>query len=316
MKILITGATGFVGSYLIPVLERQGHDLVILSRDSMRARAKLGTPHTYYDWNYVDGEPCSECFQGVDAIIHLMGEGIAEKRWSTKQKKIIHDSRALSSSHLASAANRHLKSPLKVFISASAVGFYDLNGDATVTEDTPRGNGFLAEVCGAWEDAARKLTATERHVIFRIGVVLGHGGGALAKMLLPFKMGVGGILGTGKQFMNWVHVQDLVGMIASSVADKKFSGVYNAVSPDNATNSEFTKTLGKVLNRPTILPAPAFALKMALGEMSELLLKGQNIKPKRLLDLGFEFKFGNLTQALEEACLVRDFPELKKKPAA
>lgn len=316
MKILMTGATGFVGSYLVPELEREGHRLVVLSREPEKAKAKLGAVHQYFSWDYTQGTPPKECFEGVDAIIHLMGEGIAEKRWSERQKKIILDSRVKSSELIAAAANKHLEKPLKVFVSASAVGFYDLNGDATVTEDTPRGHGFLAEVCGAWEDAARKLTATERHVIFRIGVVFGHSGGALAKMLLPFKMGVGGILGTGKQFMNWVHVQDLVGMIVASVGNARFSGVYNAVSPHNATNFEFTKTLGKVLHRPTILPAPAFALKMALGEMSDLLLKGQHIKPKRLMDLGFEFKFANLTQALEEACLIRDFPELKKKPAA
>ena len=231
-----------------------------------------------------------------------MGEGIANKRWTPSQKQHLKNSRITGTRHLIQGAFTHAES-LSSYIGASAVGYYDHNHSASLTESSPKGDDFLATLCQDWEAESEKITQLDgvRNVCLRIGLVLGKDGGALAKMKPPFKLGLGGKLGSGTQWMNWIHLEDLTDIIVSALTNSNMKGIYNAVSPNNVTNAQFTKSLGKVMNRPTLFPVPALILKLILGEMSQLLHQGNNVIPERLEKEGYSFQYDDLESALNHS---------------
>jgi hypothetical protein len=292
MKILISGASGLVGTHLIPTLTAKGHEVLKLVRKPPKSADEI-------QWDaekgFTDEEKAK--LEAFDAVIHLAGENIAGGSWSQEQKKRLRDSRIIGTRVLVEALKSLKKKP-KIFIAASAEGFYGRStGDTILTEDSPKGEGFMADLCADWEAESSKSEDFARVVMLRIGVVLTKDGGAVEKMLTPFKFGVGGVLGSGKQWFPWIAIDDIIGVI-HFVLENEIGGAINTTSPNPVTNYEFTKTLGKVLNRPTIFPVPEFAIKMMFGEMGEnLLLKGCRVVPKRLQELGYEFKFPNLEDA-------------------
>ena len=295
MHILVTGSTGLVGSTLIPALTTEGHRVSCL----VRSKAKMGNRDTY--WDPAAGELYSPGLEGLDAVVHLAGESIAGGRWTAARKARIRDSR-IQGTRLLSQTLAQLARPPKVFISASAIGYYGDRADEILTEQSPPGSNFLAGVCREWESATEPAAQHGiRVVILRLGVVLSAKGGALAKMLTPFRMGVGGVVGSGKQYMSWIAIDDLVRVVIHALKTESLSGPTNAVAPNPVTNAEFTKTLGRTLRRPTIFPMPAFAARLALGEMAdELLLASQRVVPSKLLASGFVFRHPGLESALAD----------------
>jgi uncharacterized protein len=295
MQILVTGSTGLVGSTLIPALTAEGHRVSCL----VRLKSKLGIRDTY--WDPTAGELYSSPLEGLDAVIHLAGENIAGGRWTAARKARIRDSR-IQGTRLLSGSLAQLARPPKVFVSASAVGYYGDRADEVLTEQSSPGSNFLAGVCREWESATEPAAQHSiRVVILRLGVVLTPTGGALAKMLTPFRMGVGGIIGSGKQYMSWIAIDDLVRIIIHTLKTDSLNGPINAVAPNPVTNAAFTKTLGRVLRRPTVLPMPAFAARLALGEMAdELLLASARVVPSKLLASGFVFRHPDLESALTD----------------
>ncbi len=284
MKIAIAGASGMVGKALTKSLTGKGHTVTALKRGSSA------------DQVFVNVTP--EYLEGFDAVINLAGENIAAKRWSDEQKKLIVDSRVSTTSFLANALSKTKGSP-KVFINASAIGIYGNRGNESLTEESSPGAGFLASTCKRWEEAAKPAKRDGlRVVIARLGVVLSKEGGALNKMLLPFQLGAGGVLGSGRQYMSWIEINDLVKAF-EFLLENNVEGVVNMTSPNPATNAEFTSAMAKVLSRPAILPAPAFGLKLILGEMAqEMLLDGSLVLPAKLEKAGFKFDYANLEKAL------------------
>ena len=301
MKLLLTGASGFVGQAVISKLMTDGHELVLVSRTPSKLEARYGNLHTYYFWDALSGVPDKEVFNGIDGIINLMGESVANKRWTTQQKQKITDSRVKGTENLMNGARKYAKD-LKVIVSASAIGYYDHFQDDVIDESSPASNSFLGQLCQDWEKAAKSITQDRdvRMVIFRIGVVLGKGGGVMAKMIPPFSWGLGGKMGSGKQWMNWIHREDLSSLIADSIKDDTFSDVYNAVSPQNIQNEAFSKTLGRLLKRPAFFHVPSFMIRLLLGEFSVEVLSGKKIVSTRLAKTGYPFKFSNIHDALEE----------------
>ena len=293
MKILISGASGLVGSALIARLTKDGHQVVRL----VRAQPPPGVPVVV--WIPGKGVLDVAALEGFDAIVHLAGESIATGRWTMEKKARIRDSRVRRTELLAGTIAR-LSRPPAVLLCASAIGFYGDRGDEILTEESASGKDFLSEVCRAWEaasePAARKGVRVVRH---RFGVILSPAGGALAKMLLPFKLGLGGRVGDGRQFMSWISLDDVVDELMHTLGAKDLRGAVNTVSPRPATNAEFTSTLGRVLRRPVIFPMPAFAARLAFGEMADaLLLSSQRVEPKRLLASGYRFRYPDLEAAL------------------
>lgn len=301
MKVLVTGATGFIGQRVVKNLLAAGDEVVVLTRNIPKGALKLGNQCRYFQWvETTDTEPPVEAFLGVDAVINLMGEGIAEKRWDEEQKKKIYDSRILGTRMLIEAIRKLDQKP-KAFISASAIGIYGDRQGEEITEESKIADDFLASVCRDWEAEAYKAKAEGLRVaIVRTGVVLGRGGGALSKMLPIFKLGLGGKVGTGDQYMSWIHVEDLANMYVEAVHNAKVEGIYNGTAPYPTTNLFFTKALGKTLKRPTMVPAPAFALKMVFGEMSQVLLDGQKVLPTHFKDIHFRYRYPTLEMALKE----------------
>lgn len=294
--ILLTGGTGFIGRVLCRELLANGDQITVLSRQSAAdVSAVCGRVEALQDLAKLQGH------KGFDAIINLAGEGIAEKRWSETRKQEIRDSRIELTQQLVEVV-KTWQQPPQVMVSGSAVGFYGAQGGLEVTEATLPHNEFTHRLCSDWEQAAMELAEMGVRVcLSRTGIVVGPNGGFLQRMILPFKLGVGGKLGSGEQYMPWVHRQDVVGALLWMLNTEAASGAYNVVSPSPVTNATFTKTLGSVLHRPTIMPAPAVALKLALGEMSGLLLTGQRAIPARLQAEGFEFRFTDLEPALKDA---------------
>lgn len=294
-RILITGGTGFIGHILCRELLARGYELTVFSRQPAETvKSSCGRVQAIRDLQQLRANP------GYDAVINLAGEGIADKRWSKARKQELRDSRIGVTETLVEVIRSWERTP-DVVVSGSAVGFYGDQGAATVTEDTSPNDEFTHRLCRDWENAAKPLADDGVRVCFsRTGVVAGPGGGFLERMVLPFKLGLGGRLGSGTQYMPWVHRDDVVGALIWMMENPSASGPFNVVSPNPATNAEFTRSLGRVLHRPTLFPAPAPVLKVALGEMARLLLTGQKAIPEKLTTGRFEFRYPDLEPALAQ----------------
>jgi uncharacterized protein len=292
MNILVTGASGLIGSTLVPFLTTSGHSVTRL----VRSQPKPGERAVH--WEPMTGTIDVHALAGVEAVVHLAGENIAG-RWTAAKKVKIRDSRVKGTQVLCEALNR-LAPPPKVLVSASAIGYYGDRGEEILTEESAPGRGFLAEVCRAWEGATEPARQKGIRVVnLRMGIVLSPAGGALAKILPPFRAGLGGVLGNGRQYMSWIALDDAVGAIHHAIVTDSLQGPTNAVAPQAVTNQEFTKTLGKVLGRPTVVPLPAFAARLMFGEMAdELLLASARVQPAKLLASGYSFRYPELEGAL------------------
>ncbi|MEH2181145.1 thylakoid membrane protein ThyD [Nostoc sp.] len=318
MKVAITGATGFVGSRLIQRLHKEGHKIVVLTRNTTFAQ-KVFPSEAFPNVEIVAYTPnASGSWQSViascDGVVNLAGEPIGEGRWTSERKQQIFNSRKLGTQKIVEAivsansktavattevtsATRCLPS---VLINASAIGYYGTSETATFDETSLSGNDFLAQVCQSWEAEARKVKdAGVRLVILRFGIVLGNGG-ALGKMIPPFKLFAGGPIGSGRQWFSWIHIDDLVNLILQALTKPEIEDVYNATAPNPVRMADLSQTLGKVMNRPSWLPVPAFAIEALLGDGAIVVLEGQQVIPKRTMQIGFEYKYPNLQSALTQ----------------
>ena len=300
MKIIVTGSTGLVGSALIRSLLADGHEVTRLVRGEAQGFRAPGTAAVH--WNPERGEIDAGALEGHDGAVHLAGEPIAEGRWDEEKKRRILESRVKGTRLLAETL-AGLNAKPKVLVSASATGFYGDRGEEVLREESASGEDFLSEVCREWEKATLAASqAGVRVVHLRIGVVLSGEGGALPRMVTPFKLGLGGKLGSGRQYMSWIALEDLVGVIRRALTDESLRGPVNAVAPGAVTNEEFTKALGHALGRPTFMAVPAFAARLAFGEVADaVLLAGARAEPVRLKDAGYEFKYPDIEGALRHA---------------
>jgi uncharacterized protein len=305
MRVTITGATGLIGSSLVSSLRDHDAQVTVLTRNPARARARLGDVEAMA-WDPLSEAAPTEALAGRDAVLHLAGEPVAQ-RWSAKVKQAIRESRTVGTGNLieglaAVRANDGSGLP-HTLISSSAIGYYGPHGEEPLDEDAPPGNDFLAQVCVEWEAAA--TAASERlglrTVQVRTGVVLDRSGGALGKMLPAFRLGVGGPVAGGQQYMSWIHAQDVVGMMLAALNDERWSGPVNATAPNPVTNGQFSKELGSVLKRPSLLPVPGFALRALYGDMAEIVTSGARVMPAKPLVLGYEFAHPQLHEALASA---------------
>ena len=298
LRILVTGATGLIGRHLCRSLLDDGHTVIGLSRAPEKAR---GVPVTEMrQWDAMSGPPTAAALAGVDALIHLAGEPIAAHRWSDEQKRRIRDSRVVSTRNLVNGLRAMAEKPV-AFISSSAVGFYGDRGDELLDEQSPAGRGFLPEVCQAWEHEAEPVTAAGiRLVLVRTGVVLSREGGALEKMMTPFKLGLGGKLGNGRQWFPWIHLSDIIGIYRYALANEAIKGPINGAAPVPVTNAEFTRQFAEALHRPAFVPVPEFGLRAAMGEMAAILLASQRVLPNALIAAGSPFRFATLAAALAD----------------
>ena len=291
MKILVTGSSGFIGSALLPFLKNQGHEV---------ARLVRSTPKTgELFWDPAAGRIDAAGLDDFDGVIHLAGDPIAEGRWNPEKKTRMRESRVQGTTLLAETI-AHLKRPPKVLVCASAIGYYGDRGDELLREETRAGSGFLPEIGQLWESSAEPAArAGIRVVHLRIGVVLSPSGGALKKMLPPFQLGIGGPLGSGKQFMSWIALDDIVGAMHHALITESLRGPVNGVAPHPVTNAEFTKILGRVLHRPAFFPVPPFALHLMFGELADaVLLASMRVEPAKLLKTGYRFRYPDLEEAL------------------
>jgi len=296
MDVAITGASGLIGRALTASLRGDGHRVVAFRRGGVTEGDTIG-------WDPDAGRIDAPALEGLDAIVHLAGEGIAEKKWSEDHKRRIRDSRVRGTAALAAAIASRERKP-RVLVSGSAIGYYGNRGDEVLTEESAAGSDFLAEVAKAWEaETAPATEAGVRTVLTRTGIVLAGHGGALKSMLLPFKLGIGGRQGSGKQWMSWIALDDEVGAIRFAIENETVSGPVNLVAPNPVTNAEFAATLGRVLHRPTFLPTPMLPLKLRYGtELVEtLLLVSQRVAPAQLQAAGYQFSFASLEDALRAA---------------
>ncbi|MGL5062722.1 MAG: thylakoid membrane protein ThyD [Microcoleus sp.] len=303
MKVAIAGATGFVGSRLVERLQAQGHYTVILARDAARAQ-RIFPASAYPNLEVVACKPAEsgewqKSIAGCDAAVNLAGAPIAEEKWTQARQQEILDSRKLTTQKLVEAIESANSRP-SVLVSASAIGYYGTSETAEFDENSPAGNDFLTDVCTTWEAEATKVkNSGTRLAILRFGIVLGKGG-ALAKMLPAFKLFAGGPIGTGKQWFSWIHREDVVNLILYALENPQVQGVFNATAPNPVRMNELCETLGKVLQRPSWLPVPAFALELLLGDGAKVVLEGQKVLPKQTLASGFQYQYPDLRSALEE----------------
>ena len=303
MKVAIAGATGFVGSLLVERLQSEGHQVLVLTRNPDHAKKVFPnrnfpnveivayTPTESGDWQ--------KTISGCDGVVNLAGESIAEGRWTPERKQEIRSSRQLGTQKIVDAISQANPKP-SVLVNASGIGYYGTSETATFDENSPAGDDFLAQVCLDWEACARKAQDYGvRVVILRFGIVLGMGG-AIAKMIPPFKLFAGGPIGSGRQWFSWIYREDLVNLILQALTRSDMEGAFNATAPNPVRMTEFSKTLGQVLKRPSWLPVPAFALEVLLGDAAKVVLEGQQVLPKRTLESGFQYQYSHLKKALED----------------
>lgn len=297
MKILITGATGLIGNELGKVLHQKGHSIVVISRNHAQAKKKLSFPCEVIEWDLR-----REAVKGklnVDAVFHLLGENLTARRWNEEFKKEIFNSRVTTTKNL----NSSLGSSVVFYLSASAIGIYGDQPGVSLTEQNSGDGSYLSGLCAAWENEADQFLRQQPNttmVKIRTGIVLSPNGGALTKMLPPFKMGFGGALGNGKQYMSWIHIDDLVAMMVFAL-EKNKAGIFNGVSPSPITNKQFSRTLADILHRPLGPAVPKFVLKLLFGEMADVMLADQKVYPTQALNQGFKFQYTDLSEALRRS---------------
>ena len=304
MRLLLLGCTGFIGKELVPALLKEGHQLCIISRKNVN-KLKINIPLNKFKFQKIDlskktnwnNENLLSNLRESDGIINLIGEPIADKKWTDSQKEEIKNSRINSTKYLMETLKKFRINP-KVIVNGSAIGFYGTSLTKEFNENSNSGNDFLANLCKNWEEVATEKPFFSRLVIFRIGIVLEAEGGALGKMLPIFKIGLGGPIGDGKQWMSWIHRSDLCGLIINALVDKNFSGVFNAVAPEPVLMKDFSKTLGRCLNRPNLLPVPGRILKLLLGDGAKLVLEGQKVLSIKLPSKIYKFKYPLLEKAI------------------
>lgn len=298
MKVAVTGGTGFVGTRLVERLQAEGHQVLLLVRNRAKAQAQFPQAEVVEYTAKVSG-PWQQSISGCDGVVNLAGEPLAT-RWSDSIKQEVMESRTLGTQKIVEAMAQANPEPT-VLVNASAVGYYGTSETAIFTESSSPGNDFLAQVCKAWEAEAEQVKASgTRLAIIRIGIVLGPNGGALERMMLPFQVFAGGPLGTGQQWISWVHREDLVSLILKALTDTSMAGVYNATSPNPVRMSEFCQVLGEIVQRPSWLPVPGFALELLLGEAAKLVLEGQQVLPQQTQSTGFDFQYPTLRPALAQ----------------
>jgi uncharacterized protein (TIGR01777 family) len=302
--VTLTGATGLIGVPLIAALRARDAEVTVLSRDPERARAALGesdrAPIQALRWDPVREPAPAEGLRGRDAVVNLAGEAIAQ-RWSASAKRAIHDSRVAGTRNLI-VGLRDCDPPPRTLVSASAVGYYGPHGEEPLDEEAPPGRDFLAGVCAAWEMQAANAGALGMRVVqVRTGVVLAAAGGALARMLTPFRLGLGGPVAGGRQYVSWIHLEDEVALLLAALEDERFSGPVNATAPEPVTNAEFSRALARTLHRPAVVAVPALALRLLYGEMADVVTTGVRALPAKALMLGFEFRHEHVSEALEAA---------------
>ena len=299
MRVLVTGATGFVGRRLCEVLSESGCRVTALSRRPDAAREALPGLSQVFAWRPVKEAPPLESLEQVDAVIHLAGESVVG-RWNARKKQAIRESRVRATRNLVDSIRQAQPRP-RTLISASAIGYYGDQGEKELTESMPAADDFLGDVCGQWEkEGARVSEAGVRVVHLRIGVVLAAGGGALDAMLLPARLGLGGPLGSGRQWWSWIHREDLIGMVQHVLADESLSGPFNATSSNPVRQKDFARVLGRVLSRPAFLPTPGIGLKVVLGGFAVELLSSKKVLPDRIQESGYRFRFPELEPALRD----------------
>jgi uncharacterized protein (TIGR01777 family) len=299
MHITITGATGLIGSRIVAALRARGDAVTVLTRDRDRARSRLGDVEAHA-WRMLDEAAPTAALSGRDGVVHLAGENLAQ-RWTDEARRAIRDSRELGTHNLVAGLRAAEPRP-RVLVSASGVGYYGPRGDEPVTEDARPGDDFLARVCVAWERealAARELGV--RVVNLRSAVVLASSGGALAKMLPFFRLGIGGPVAGGRQYLPWIHADDIVGLYVAALDDDSWEGAFNAGAPEPPTNRDFSRALGRALRRPAFAPVPGFAVRLLYGDMAEIVTTGQRAIPARLLERGHAFRHTDLEAALRDA---------------
>jgi len=304
VRVTVTGATGLIGQALLAALYKSGAQVTVLSRDPARARGRAaagaGAAPEVVRWDPMSEPAPAQALQGRDAVVHLAGEPIAQ-RWTSKARAAIRDSRVAGTRHLVEGLQRTEPRP-RTLLSASAIGYYGPRGEEPLDEDAPAGGDFLAGVCAAWEAEAQRAAELGMRVVrMRTGVVLDRNGGALEKMLPPFRLGVGGPVAGGRQYISWIHADDLVGILTAALEDDRWTGPANATAPEPVSNREFSRALGRALHRPSLLPVPGAALRLLYGEMAEIVTTGARVVPAKALVLGYEFRHPRLDEALQSA---------------
>ena len=300
MKVILSGGTGLVGRELGKALVKEGHEIIALTRDTEKSKQKTPYTHKPVKW---DGEKDvleASAFEGVEAVIHLAGVGIADQRWTESFKKRLEDSRILATKNLLKNAPKNLK----VFVGASAIGYYP-ESDQPMREDNQVADNFFGQLCKRWEDSAYDMldSKSTRIAHIRTGVVLAPKGGALEQMITPLKTGLAGPLASGKQIMSWIDIEDIVGIYMHALKNEKAIGPINGVAPIPVTNKKLTQVIGKLISRPVLIPAPKFALRIVLGEVAKYLVMSQNVSAQKIMSLGYKFKFPTVESSLEKNIL-------------
>jgi uncharacterized protein (TIGR01777 family) len=299
MRVALTGATGLIGTRIVRALQARGDEVTVLSRDALRAREALGDVDAH-SWTPLDGPAPAAALSGRDGVVHLAGEPVAQ-RWSDAARRRIHDTREVGTRNLVEGLAAADPRP-RVLVSASGVDYYGPRGDEPLTEDASPGDDFLARVCIAWEREAQAASELGLRVVnVRTAVVLDAGGGALGKMLPFFRLGIGGPVAGGRQYLPWIHADDIVGIYLAALDDESWSGPVNAGTPDPPTNREFSRALGRALHRPAFAPIPALAVRLLYGDMAEIVTEGKRIMPTRLTEHGYAFRHTDLEPALRDA---------------
>ena len=299
MNVTLTGATGLIGAAIVRALQARGDQVTVLSRSPDKARAALGDVEAHA-WRPLDEPAPAAALSGRDAVVHLAGESVAQ-RWTDEARRAIRDSREIGTRNLVAGIGAADPRP-RVLVSASGVDYYGPHGDEPVTEDAPPGDDFLAQVCRAWErEAAAARDHGLRVAMLRTAVVLDKDGGALSKMLPFFRLGIGGPVAGGRQYMPWIHAEDIVGLYLAAIDDAGWEGAINACAPEPVTNREFSRALGRALRRPAFAPVPGLAVRLLYGDMAEIVTTGQRAVPMRALEHGFAFRHTDLEQALRDA---------------